>query len=163
MDRRAFLGTLALFAVPLAAGAQQTGKVYRLGILSAGGRPPRPSWGHLYLIDVLRELGYVEGQNLVVERRYADGKTDRLPRLAQELVELPVDMIVAIGSAVEGARNRTKTIPIVIGIGAEPVGRGFVSSLARPGGNITGVTYSVGPEIHQKRLELLREALPRAV
>jgi hypothetical protein len=111
---------------------------------------------------VLRELGYVEGQNLVVERRYAEGKTDRLPGMARELVQLRVDVIVAVSTGVEVAKEATKTIPIVMGFATDPTGRGFVASLARPGGNITGVSYSVGPEIHQKRLELLKEAVPRS-
>jgi putative ABC transport system substrate-binding protein len=158
MDRRIFLtGLSALLAAPLAAEAQQAGKVYRLGILSPGGLPA-PS-GHLQIVETLRERGYVEGQNLVVERRYAEGKTDRLPGLAQELVRIPVDVILAVGgTAIDVARDATKTIPIVMGFGSE----GFVSSLARPGGNITGVSYSVGPEIAQKRLGLLKEAVPRA-
>ena len=99
MNRRTFLGTLTggLLAAPLGAEAQ-AGKVYRLGILAPGGRPlAGMATGHLHLIEVLRELGYVEGQNLVVERRYAEGKTDRLPGLARELVRIPVDVIVAVG------------------------------------------------------------------
>jgi len=165
MDRRIFLtGLSALLAAPLAAEAQQAGKVYRLGILSPGGRPlPGTSSGHFQLIEVLRERGYVEGQNLVVERRYAEGKTDRLPELARELVRIPVDVIVAVGgTAIDVAKDATKTIPIVMGFATDPVGRGLVSSLARPGGNITGVSISAGPEISQKRLELLKEAVPRA-
>jgi putative tryptophan/tyrosine transport system substrate-binding protein len=169
MDRRSFLLTsvAGALAAPLGVEAQQAGKVYRLGILSPGGLPQPgmssgPGYGHLHLIEVLRELGYVEGQNLVVERRYAEGKTDRLPGLARELVRVPVDVIVAVSVAVEVAKDATKTIPIVMGFATDPVGRGVVSSLARPGGNITGVAYSVGPEIHQKRLELLKEAVPNA-
>ena len=163
MDRRSFLtGVSALLAAPLAE-AQQASKVYRLGMFSPGGRPPPgTSTGFLHLIEVLRELGYVEGQNLVVERRYAEGKADRLPGLARELVRIPVDVIVAVTTAIDAAKDATETIPIVMGFATDPVGRRFVSSLARPGGNITGVTYSVGPEIHQKRLELLKEAVPRA-
>ncbi len=163
MDRRGFLGALALLAVPPATEAQLAGKVYRVGILSPGGRPLHDAVaGHVVLIEVLRELGYVEGHNLGVERRYAEGKTDRLPAMARELVRVPVDVIVAVSSAVEVAQDATKTIPIVMGFASNPVGRGFVSSLARPGGNITGVSYSVGPEINHKRLELLKEAVPRA-
>ncbi len=162
MVRRAFLaGAAALLAAPLAAEAQQAGKVYRLGLLSPGGRPPAgtSATGYLYLLEMLRELGYVEGQNLVVERRYAEGKTDRLPGLVRELVQIPVDVIVAVSpTAIDAAKDATTTIPIVMGFG----GPDFVSNLARPGGNITGVSYSVGPEIDQKRLQLLKEAAPRA-
>jgi len=161
MDRRSFLtGVSALLAAPLAAEAQQAGRIYRLGILSSGGLPPPPE--HLRFIEVLRELGYVEGQNLVVERRYAEGKTDRLPGLARELVRIPVDVIVPVSVAVDAAKDATKTIPIVMALAINPVGRGVVSSLARPGGNITGVSYEVGPGIVSKRLELLKEAVPRA-
>lgn len=139
-----------LLAALLATEAQQAGKVYRLGILTPGGRPPPgTSTGFLHLIEVLRELGYVDGRNLVVERRYAEGKTDRLPGLAGELVRIPVDVIVAVATAVDVARDATKTVPIVMGFASDPVGRGFVSSLARPGGNITGVTYSAGRSVRE--------------
>jgi putative ABC transport system substrate-binding protein len=133
------------------------------GILSPAGLPPRRASSHLRIIDVLREVGYVEGHNLLVERRYADGKFDRLPGLARELVQTKGDGIVAVGAAVGAAKDATKTIPIVMGIVADPVERGYVTSLSRPGGNVTGVTYSAGTEIHQKRLALLKEAVPRAV
>jgi putative ABC transport system substrate-binding protein len=107
-------------------------------------------------------MGYVEGQNFVVEQRNADGSIDRLPRLARELVQLRPDVIVAVSAdAIEAARNATKTIPIVMGLTADPVGRGFIANLARPGGNITGVSYSAGPEIAGKRLELISEAVAR--
>jgi putative ABC transport system substrate-binding protein len=108
---------------------EQPGRVYRLGLLSPGG----PSTGFLVLIEGLRELGYVEGQNLVVEGRYAEGKTDRLPGLARDLVRIPVDVIVAVASAVDAAKDATKTIPIVMGVASDPVGRGFVSSLIGSG------------------------------
>jgi putative ABC transport system substrate-binding protein len=161
IDRRTFISgiSVGLFAAPRAIEAQPVGKVYRLGFLSPGGQPPAGTSGG-YIEKMLRELGYVEGQNLVVERRYAEGKTDRLPGLARELVGIPVDGIVAVSdTAIDAAKDATKTIPLIMGFG----GPRFVSSLARPGGNITGVSYSVGPEIHQKRLELLKEAVPRAV
>ena len=152
--------SLIVLAAPFVAEGQQAGRVYRLGILSPGALPPPGT--SIPVVEALRELGYVERQNLVVERRYADGKTDRLPGLARELVQIPVDVIVAVSAAVEAAKDATKTIPIVMGFATDPVGRGFVASLARPGGNITGVSYSVGPEIAQKRLELIKEAVPRA-
>ena len=108
----------------------------------------------------LRELGYVEGKNLVVEQRFADGKLDRLPALAAELVQLNVDLLLALEPpAVEAARNATRTIPIVMRSTDDPVERGWVASLARPGGNITGVaTYSI--ELYGKRLQLLKETVP---
>jgi len=110
----------------------------------------------------LRELGYVTGQNLIVERRFADGKIDRLPGLARELVESRVDVIVAVSEAIRAARDATREIPIVMGFGFNPVEQGFVASLARPGGNVTGVLYAAEGQLAAKRLELIREAVPRA-
>jgi putative ABC transport system substrate-binding protein len=131
--------TVMLLVAPPTTEAQPAKKVYRLGILSlASPTPPGTYSGTLHVIDVLRELGYVVDQNLAVEGRYAEGRADRLPGLAQELVQLRVDVILAIGTAVEAAKEATKTIPIVMGLGPDPVGQGFVASLARPGGNITG-------------------------
>ena len=115
------------------------------------------------IFAALRDLGYVQGQNLVVERRHAEGHLDRLPRLARELAQLPVDVIVAVtAGGIAAAKDATKTIPIVMMGTTDPVGQGFITSLARPGGNITGVTYSAGPEIAAKRVELIKEAVPRA-
>jgi putative ABC transport system substrate-binding protein len=109
----------------------------------------------------LRELGYVEGKNIVIEYRYAEGKQDRVPALAAELVRLKVDVIVTGGStATRAAKEATVTIPIVMAQDADPVGNGFVASLARPGGNITGLS-TLRPEISGKHLELLKEVLPR--
>ena len=111
----------------------------------------------------LRELGYIEGQNIAIEYRYAEGKLDRLPELAAELVRLKVDIIVVAGgdAMIRAAKNATKTIPIVMtGAGADPVEAGFVESLARPGGNVTGVT-NLSRELGGKRLELLKEAVPK--
>jgi putative ABC transport system substrate-binding protein len=109
----------------------------------------------------LRELGYVEGKNIVIEYRYADGKRDRLPSLASELVRLKVDCIVSGGSSVTGpAKEATVTIPIVMTNDPDPVGNGFVASLARPGGNITGLS-TLAPELAGKRLEILKETVPR--
>ena len=111
----------------------------------------------------MRELGYVEGQNLVIERRYAEGKLDRLPALASELVRLGVDVIVPVGGpAIRAAKAATTTIPIVMFGGSDPVAAGFVTSLARPGGNITGVLILPGDTLSGKKLELLREAVPQA-
>jgi putative tryptophan/tyrosine transport system substrate-binding protein len=164
MDRRAFLaGAAALLAAPLAAGAQQVGKVYRLGILSPAARPA-PSdraTASILVPAALRDMGYVEGQNLVVERGYADNQLDRLPGLARHLVELRMDVIFAVGNDAPGAlRDVSKSIPIVM-IGRDPVKFGYVASLARPGGNVTGVVISE-TGLADKRLELLREAVPRA-
>jgi putative ABC transport system substrate-binding protein len=111
----------------------------------------------------LRELGYVEGQNLLIERRYAEGKLDRLPGLARELVELQVDVIVPVGgAAIRAAKTATTTIPIVMFGGVDPVAAGFVTSLARPEGNITGILILPGDTLAGKKLELLKEAVPRA-
>ena len=111
----------------------------------------------------LRERGYIEGQNIAIEYRYAEGKLDRLPELAAELVRLKVDIIVAAGGdrTIQAAKNATKTIPIVmVGGGSDPVDAGLVESLARPGGNVTGIT-NLSPELGGKRLELLKEAVPK--
>jgi putative ABC transport system substrate-binding protein len=165
MDRRAFLSgvTVGLLGAPLAAEGQPAGKVYRLGILILGGPPPPGTYdARRDVVQVLRELGYVEGQNLEVERRYADGSVDRLPALAAALVQRPVDVVVASGTAAAwAAQGATRTIPIVILIaGQDTVELGLTPSLARPGGNVTGVV--LGSLLAGKRLELLKEAVPRA-
>jgi putative ABC transport system substrate-binding protein len=148
-----------LFLAPLTAEAQ-AGKMYRLGLLNPAAPPLRGT----VVIEALRELGYIEGQNLKVERRYAEGRLERLPALADELVRLRVDVIVATSNdAIQAARKATTTIPIVMGFGADPVERGFVASFARPGGNITGVTIFAGTQLAGKRLELLKEAVPQAM
>jgi len=159
ISRRTFLaGTGAvLLAAPLASGAQQTRKVPRIGVL--GGQSPEMSPPILALREGLRELGYVEGQNIAIEWRWAQGKDERYPDLAAELVKLKVDIIVAPTTAgAKAAQRATKTIPIVMGFVSDPVALGLVANLARPGGNITGV--AVQPEMAGKRLQLLREAAP---
>lgn len=166
MIRREFVSglALALLAAPLAVGAQPAGKVYRLGIISPGGVPDPtvPTIPNL-LPTALRELGYVEGRNLVVERRFADDKLDRLPGLARELVQLRPDVIVAIATqGIQAARDATATIPIVMIVGTDPVERGLVANFARPGGNVTGITTVAETSLAGKRLELLKEAVPRA-
>jgi putative ABC transport system substrate-binding protein len=163
IDRRAFLAALGLgaLAAPLAVEAQQTGRVYRVGILS----PTAPfSVGVAARIPAsLLELGYVEGRNLAVETRHADGKLDRLPGLARELVQLRVDVIVAVSaSAIRAARDATTTIPIIIFGNLDPVAAGFAASLARPGGNLTGILMAPDGTLAAKKLELLKEAVPRA-
>jgi len=144
------------------AQAQQPKKVPRIGYLSNIG-PAGESTRIEAIRLALRELGYLEGQNIAVEYRYAEGKRDRLAELAAELVRLKVDIIVALGGdpLILAAKNATKTIPIVMtGAGIDPVAAGFVESLARPGGNITGLT-NLGRELGGKRLELLKEAVPK--
>lgn len=165
MNRRgSVLALLALgvAAGPLAAEAQQAGKVYRIGYLSA---PTRASveQGLQAFLRTLRELGWVEGQNLVIEYRWAEGKVERLPDLAAELVRLKVDVIVApAGSAALAAKNATSSIPIVMIFPSDPVEMGLVASLRRPGGNITGTTFTQGPEIFGKQLQVLKETIPSA-
>ncbi len=154
-----------LLAGPLAvsARAQQPGKVYRVGILSQVVRPApsdRSSVAML-LATALQQLGYAEGQNLIIEWRFAEGKRDRLPGLARELVQLRMEVIVAISNEpIRAAKDATQTIPIVM-LGGNVVREGFVASLARPGGNITGVVISE-TGLAPKRLQLLKEAIPRA-
>jgi len=163
VDRRTFLGALAsgLLAAPLAAQAQQPGKVYRIGMLERTS-PATNAANFEAFRRGLRELGYVEGKNLVIEYRSADGRDERFAGLATELVRLNVDLILTRGTpAALAAKNATGTIPVVITGLADPVGQGIVASLARPGGNITGVSAIV-TELYAKRVELLRELLPRA-
>jgi putative ABC transport system substrate-binding protein len=160
MRRRKFITLLGGAAAwPLAARTQQTGKVPRVGLLDYGS----PSAGqHLWQVfsERLRELGYVEGENIAFEYRWANGKIERLPALATELVRLKVDLI-AVGTvaAALAAKDATKTIPIVFRGAADPVGAGLVQSLARPGGNITGVS-AILPGLNGKRLQLLKEIVP---
>ena len=159
MDRRTFLGSLAcgLLAAPPAVEAQPAPKVPRVGSLSTG---PRTAAAASVLSEPLLALGYVEGKTIIVERRYAEGRVDRLPALAGELVQLNADVIVAWGvEPLEAVRKTTSRIPIVMVGGTDPVATGLAASLSRPGGQVTGVTFG-GPELAEKRLELLREALP---
>lgn len=151
-----------LFALSYSASAQQPKKVARIGYLSTQ-EPARESTRAEAIRAALRELGYIEGENIVIEYRYAEGKVDRHPELAAELVRLKVDIIVAAGgdTMVRAAKNATKTIPIVmLGLGSDPVEAGHVESLARPGGNVTGIT-NLTRELGEKRLELLKEAVPK--
>src|SRR5262249_25758869 len=161
--RRVFLGTLAggLLAGPLTAYAQPATKVYRMGLL--GGSPPnspggRRAWEGFF--QGMRELGYVEGQKVLVEGRFYGDYTERLPALAAELVQLKVDVIVAgAAPAPEAAHRATSRIPIVMANHNDPVGSGLVASLPRPGGNLTGMSGGA-PELAGKRLQLLNEAVP---
>ena len=160
MDRRAFLGTLSLLAAPLAAEAQQTTKVTSIGYLIGPSLSANAARIEAFR-QGLRELGYVEGKNIVIEYRYADGNLDRLPALAAELVRLRVDIIVSSGPpSTRAAKDATVTIPIVMGFDNDPVVNGFVGSLARPGGNITGLA-TLAPELSGKRLELLKETISK--
>jgi ABC-type uncharacterized transport system substrate-binding protein len=155
---------LVLFSAALAAEAQQAEKVYRLGILTPGVRSASFPTSASLLPPILRELGYVEGQNLIIDRRFAEGKVDRLPGLARELVQLRVDTLVAFSPvAVQAAKQTTKTIPIVMLLSySDPVELGFVASFARPGGNITGVVLAAEPTMGGKRLELIKQIVPGA-
>jgi putative ABC transport system substrate-binding protein len=164
MNRRDFvvavvaLLALGVAAAPLAAEAQQAGKIPRIGVLALSQAPPVDSF-----FQSLRDLGWSEGRNIVIERRYAEGRVDRLPALAAELVRLKVDVIVAAGgpAGLDAARDATKTIPIVmVGASSDPIADGLIESYARPGGNITGIANSP-EEVPAKRLELLKEAVPK--
>jgi putative ABC transport system substrate-binding protein len=160
MDRRTFIDMLAgsLLVAASFARAQETGRVRRLGILSAG-TITRSNWAPFF--DTLRELGWIEDQNLLVELRSAGGKAELVPGLTAELVQLKADVIVTTGAVASlAAKSATTTIPIVSQTG-DPVLIGLVASIARPGGNITGVS-TVAPELAAKRLELLRELRPTA-
>jgi putative ABC transport system substrate-binding protein len=149
-----FVTTVILAFVPIAE-AQQPKKVPRIGFLSLAPAGPHPT--HEAFRQGLRDLGYIEGQNIAIEYRSAADQSNRLPNLAVELVGLKVDVIVAAGSqAVRAAQQATKTIPVVMTSSSDPVGTGFVASLARPGGNITGLSL-LSPELSTKRLELLKE------
>jgi putative ABC transport system substrate-binding protein len=156
--------TLFIAFVGLAGGveSQQPKKVPRIGYLSLL-LPAHESTRSEAIRLALRELGYIEGQNIAIEYRYAEGKRDRFPELAAELVRLKVDIIVAAGGSewIRAAQNATKTIPIVMtGTGRDPIEAGLVESLARPGGNVTGIT-NLSVELGGKRLELLKEAVPK--
>ena len=164
MNRKIFCLALCalLFVLCVSAQAQQPKKVPRIGYLS--NTDPATDSARVEGIRLaLRELGYIEGQNIAIEYRYAEGNRDQLPALVAELVRLKVDIIVVAGGTgpTRAAKNATKTIPIVMtGLGANPVEAGLVDSLARPGGNVTGLT-SLSRELGGKRLELLKEAVPK--
>ena len=163
MNRRD--AVIALVALGAAAGsrassAQQRGKVWRVGFLSLGSASLNSPNSDAFLKG-MRDLGYIEGKNLVVEWRFADGSFERLPGLAAELVQLKVDVIAAVASAAIGAAQKaTTTIPIVMATTGDPVGSGFVKSLARPGGNITGLS-NMGGDIGAKDVDLLLSVVPK--
>jgi putative ABC transport system substrate-binding protein len=164
ITRRALVATLAFsaFVAPFASEAQQRGKTWQIGFLTGGARPPDGA-PPLALRQALQELGYVERQNVSYLGRWADAKRDRLPGLAAELVGLKVHVIVTVGGpATDAAKQATSSIPIVMAQVGEAVGIGLIESLARPGGNVTGITDE-SVALSAKRLELLKEAVPRAV
>ncbi len=147
---------LGILAAPLAAEAQQAGKIYRIGYLTAGGSVNEA------FRQAVRQLGYVEGQNVAIESRFAEGKLERLPDLATELARLNVDVIVTITTpAAQAAKAATATIPIVMAGSSEPVELGLIASLAWPSGNVTGVTNNPGSGFMGKWLQLLKEAAPK--
>jgi putative tryptophan/tyrosine transport system substrate-binding protein len=157
--RRAFIGSLAggLLTAPFAAWAQQAGKVYRVGYMTVVSRQSAEPLMSIFL-RALRDLGWIEGRNLLVEWRWADGQVERLSGFAAELAKLNVDLIVAPQSdSALAAKRATRTIPIVHVVAGDPVADGLVTTLARPGGNVTGLTITPSPEIVGKRLELLKE------
>jgi putative ABC transport system substrate-binding protein len=153
---------VALVAFAVIVEAQQPKKVFQIGYLSNTDAATDSSRAEAIRL-ALRKLGYIEGQNIAIEYRYSEGKRDRAPELAAELVRLKVDIIVVAGGEtwIRAAKNATKTIPIVmVGLGTDPVKAGLVKSLARPGGNVTGIT-ALSRELGGKRLELLKEAVPK--
>jgi putative ABC transport system substrate-binding protein len=160
MKRREFISLVgAAAAWPLAARAQQVGKTPQIGYLGVSSPSLEPHYVEAFR-QKLRELGHVEGKNIAIEYRWAEGQDDRLPNLTSELVRLKPDVIVTTGTpGAVAAMQATKTIPIVMASSADPVGSGLVASLARPGGNVTGFTI-LGPELEGKRLELLKQAVP---
>jgi putative ABC transport system substrate-binding protein len=163
MRRREFITLLggATVAWPLAARAQQVGKVPRIGYLSPGSSTPGPLAYHDEFRRGLRELGYVEGRNIVIEYRFANGNFDRLAQLAAELVQLNVDVIISVVTQASlAAKNATRTIPIVIVSVGDPVGAGLVASLARPGANVTG-NSAMTTEVIGKSLGLFKQTVPK--
>ncbi len=151
---------LSLLTAPLTSTAQQAAKVPRLGLLIPGSSSAFAPRIEAFRYG-LRDLGYVEGRNITMEYRFAEGQDDRLPALVAELIRLQVDIIVTDGeAAIRAAQHATTTIPIVMAVSGDPVGIGHVASLARPGGNITGLSF-MQPEVSGKRLELLQEAVPK--
>src|SRR5262249_25647364 len=149
-----------LFALCSFAEAQQTGKVFRIGYLDAS-----TASGSMVLLDVFRQeldkLGWIEGKNITIEYRFAEQKPERIPELAAELVRLKVDLIVVAGlGPALAAKRATTNIPIVMASAGDPVAAGLVASLARPGGNVTGLS-ALAPELNSKRLEILKDAVPK--
>ena len=159
MDRRAFLGALGLLIAPLAAHAQRAGRLPTIGLLGSGAAAAQHQWTAAF-VQRLRELGWTEGRDVVIEYRWAEGRSDRLPELAAEFVRLKVDVIVTHNTPPTlAAKQATSVIPIVFATAGDPVASGIVASLQRPGGNVTGLS-SQAPDTAGKRLGLLREVVP---
>jgi len=159
MRRRAFIAGLGSAAAwPVVARAQNVEKVPVIGFL---GTATSSGWSHWVaaFVQRLRELGWIEGRNITIEYRWAEGRSERYAEIAAELVRLPVDVIVTSGIAVAAAKQAASSIPIVFALASDPVGTGLVASLARPGGNVTGLS-GLGAELASKRLELLRGVVP---
>jgi putative ABC transport system substrate-binding protein len=160
MRRREFITLLggAAVAWPLAARAQQSGKLPTIGFLGAATPLSWSEWTAAF-VQRLRELGWVDGRTVTIEYRWAEGRSDRYTEIAVEFVRLKVDVIVTVGSAVVAAKQVTSVIPIVFAVAVDPLGGGLVASLARPGGNVTGLSIQ-SADLAAKRLQLLRELLP---
>jgi putative tryptophan/tyrosine transport system substrate-binding protein len=162
MSKKVFslaLGAM-LFAFCGSVGAQQAGKIFRIGFLASSNASGMAGLLGPFQQE-LNKFGWIEGKNITIEHRFAEGKPERLPELAADLVRLKVDLIVTTGGPTPlAAKGATSTIPIVMANAADPVGAGLVASLARPGGNVTGLS-SLGPELITKRLEILKDAIPR--
>src|SRR5262245_49862229 len=160
IGRRELLAALggAAAAWPLAAGAQQAAKLPTIGFLG-GTSPSVVSQSVAAFVQRLHELGWVEGRSVAIEYRWTEGRSERLAAVAAEFVRLKVDVIVTVGSAVLGAKRATSVIPIVFAVASNPVGGGLVASLARPGGNVTGLSVQ-NSDLAGKRVELLREVVP---
>jgi len=152
---------LTILVAPPFADAQRPGKVSRIGWLRSGTASDAARYGE-ELRQGLRDLGYLEGQHITVETRAAEGRYERLPGLAAELVRLPVDVIVAGGTpAIRAAKDATGAIPIVMAVSTDPIGAGLIAGLARPGGNVTGVSLGAGEQFAGKWVQLLKEAVPQ--
>jgi len=158
MRRRQFLGALSSAAWPMAAWAQQQPKPRTIGFLGVGAPSTWSDWTTVF-VERLRELGWVEGRNVVIAYRWADGRNERFAEIAAEFARIDVDVIVTGGGAVPAAKQATSVIPIVFAVANDPVAAGYVGNLARPGGNVTGFTL-LAPDLAGKRVELLREVVP---
>src|SRR2546428_4568479 len=159
MRRRDFIALVGGAAAwPHAARAQQPAKLRTIGFLGANTASVQSQWTASF-VQRLRELGWIEGRTVAIEYRWAEGRSERFAEIAAEFVQLKVDVIVTVGSALVAAKQATSTIPIVFALAADPVGSGVVPSLARPGGNVTGLSNQA-PDLAGKRLELLREVIP---